>query len=59
MAVNEASLIMVVSNQLPDATTVVSLAILPSNAGVTQMHKILRAEVRVVATKAVDIKAIM
>ena len=55
MAINEASLIMVKDDQLLDTTTVASLAILLSSAGVTQMHKMPGPKVRVVVTKAVAI----
>ena len=47
------------SNQLPDATTVVSLATLLCSAGVNQMHRMLGLEVRVVATKVVAIRAMV
>ena len=52
IAVSKASLIAVGSNQLPDATIVVSLTILLSSAGVTQMPKMLEPKVRVIAVKA-------
>ena len=47
---------MIEANHLPDATTVVSLAILQSSAGVIQIPIILGPKVRVVATRAVAIK---
>ena len=50
---------MVEGNQLPDATTVVSLAILLSNAGATQMPKIPVPKVGAMATKAMAIKAMV
>ena len=59
MAINEASLIIVEGNQLLDATTVVSLAILLSSAGVTHMHKMPGPEVRAMVTKAMAIKAMV
>ena len=59
MAINEASLIVVEGDQLLDATIVASLAILLSSAGVTHMHKMPGPEVRVVATKAVAIRAMV
>ena len=45
-------MIIVEANQIPDATTIASLASLLSSNKVMQMHKILEAKVRVVATKA-------
>ena len=59
MAINEASLIVVKGDQLPDATTVESLAILLSSAKVTQMYKIPGPKVGVMATKAVAIRAVV
>ena len=59
MAINEASLIKVKANQLLDATTVASLAILLSSGGVTQMHKMVGLEVSIVATKAMAIRAMV
>ena len=52
MTVNKASLIIVKGDQLPDATTMASLAISLSNAGVTQMYKMPGSEVSIMATKA-------
>ena len=57
MTINEASLIMVEGDQLPDATIMASLTISPSSARVTQMLRILGPKVRVMATKAMFIKA--
>ena len=45
------------ANHLPHVTTVASLAISKSSAGVNQMPKMLGSEVRDVATKAMAIKA--
>ena len=59
MAINKASLIVVKGNQLLDATIVASLAILLSSAGATHMHKMLGSEVRIVAIKAVAIRAVL
>ena len=59
MAINEASLIVVESNQLPDATVVASLAILLSSARVIQMLKMLGHEVRVIVSKAITIRAMV
>ena len=59
MAINEVSLIVVEGNQLLDATIVASLAISLSSAGVTHMYKTLEPKVRVVATKAIAIRAIV
>ena len=59
MAINEASLIMIEGDQLQDATIMASLAILLSSAGVTHMHKMPGSKVRVVATKAVAIRAMV
>ena len=59
MAIDKASLIIIEGNQLPDATTVESLAILLSNPGVAQMPKMLMPEVRFMATKAAAIKAVV
>ena len=59
MAINTASLIVVEGNQLPDATTVASLAISLSSAKTSQMHKILGPKVRVVATKAMAMRAMV
>ena len=50
---------MVKGNQLPDATTRASLAILLSSPGVTQMHKMPRPEVRSWATKSWAIRAMV
>ena len=50
---------MVKGNQLLDATIVASLAILLSSAGVTQIHKIPGPKVRVMATKAMAIRAMV
>ena len=52
MAINKASIIMVEGNQLPDATTMASLAIFLSTAGVTQMPKMQGPKARVITTKA-------
>ena len=52
MAINEASLIVVEGDQLADTTTVASLAISLSSAGVIQMPRMQGAQVRVMATKA-------
>ena len=41
------------ANQLPEANTMVSLAILKSSGAVTQMHKMPGFKVRVMVTKAV------
>ena len=59
MAIDEASLIVTEGNQLLDATTVESLAILLSTAGATQMLKTLGPKVRVMATKAMAIKVMI
>ena len=59
MAINKASKIVVKRDQLPDVTTVPSLAISLSRAGVTQMHRMTWPEVRVVATKAMAIRAMV
>ena len=59
MTINKASLIVLKGNQLLDATIAVSLAILISSAGVTHMHKILGPKVRVMATKAMAIRAMV
>ena len=50
---------MVKGDQLPDATTVASLAILLSSARVTLMHKMPGPEVRDMATKAMAIRAMV
>ena len=50
---------MVEGDQLLDATIVASLAILLSSAGVTHMPKMPGPKVRVVATKAVAIRAMV
>ena len=47
MAIDEASLIIVKGNQLPNATIVASLAILLTSARVTKMPKMLESKVRV------------
>ena len=49
---------MVEANQLPDATPVVSMAVLESSTGVTQMPKMPGYKNRVMATKAVAIKTV-
>ena len=59
MAINEVSLIVVKGNQLLDATIVASLAILLNSAGVTHLYKMLGPEVRVMASKAIAIRAIV
>ena len=59
MAMNEASLNAVESNQLTDAATVASLAILLNSSGERQMHRILAPEVRVRAIKAMTIRAMV
>ena len=59
MDINKASLIMVEGDQLLDATIVASLAILLSSAGVTHMHKMPGPKVRVMATKAMAIRAMV
>ena len=59
MTINKAILIVLKGNQLLDATIAVSLAILISSAGVTHMHKILGPKVRVMATKAMAIRAMV
>ena len=59
MAINEANLIMVEGNQLLDATTVASLAILLGSSGVTHIHKMLGPKVRVMATKTIAIGAVV
>ena len=59
MAIHEARLIIVEGGQLLDATTMASLALLLSSARVTKMLKMLGPEVRVVATKAMAIKAMV
>ena len=59
MAINEASLIVVKGNHLLDATIVASLAISRSSAGVTHMHKMPGQEVRVMAFKAIAIRAVV
>ena len=59
MAINNASLIIVEGGQLLDATIAASLAISLSRSGVTQMHKVLRPKVGVMATKAIVIKAMV
>ena len=56
MSIEKASLITVAGDQLPDATIFTSLAILLS-ARITLMPIILEPKVRVVATKAMAIKA--
>ena len=50
MAINEFGLVLIERNQLPNATTVASLTISLSSSGVTQKHKMLGPEVRVMAT---------
>ena len=57
MASIVASLIVVEASQLPDASTVISLAILLSSVGITHMLKMPGTNARVVATNAMDIKA--
>ena len=59
MTINGDSLLNVEANQLPDTTTVASLAISQSCAEVTQMPKLLGPKVSVMATKAMAIKAIV
>ena len=59
MAINKANLIIVKGNQLLDATIVASLAISLSSAGVTHMHKMLGPEVKIMATKAMAIRAMI
>ena len=59
MALNEARLIMLEANQLPDATTIASLDILQSTAVVSQTPKILGPKVRMVATKTVALKVMV
>ena len=59
MAINEANLIVVKSNLPLDNTSVASMAILLSSAGVTHMPKMLGPKVRVMATKAVAIRAVV
>ena len=59
VAINEASLVMFEGDRLPDATTVASLAILLTSAGVTQMHRIPGPKVKVVAANAVAIRAMV
>ena len=59
MGINETSLILVKGDQLPDATTVASLAISLSGAGVTKMHKMRVSKVKIMATKAIAIKAVI
>ena len=58
LAIDRANLIVVEAYQLPDATTVASLAIVQSCAKVTLMPKTPRLEVRVMA-KAIDLKAMV
>ena len=58
VAINKTSLVVVEGDQL-DATIVASLAILLSSARVTHMHKMPGPEVRVLATKAVAIRAMV
>ena len=48
MAIDKGSLIIVEDDQLLDANTVASLAILLSSSGVTKMPKMLGPEVRVI-----------
>ena len=50
---------MIEGSQMLDTTTVASLAILLSSARVTQMPKMLEPRIRVVAAKAVAIKAMV
>ena len=50
---------MVKGSDLPDSTTIESLAILLSNTGVTQKHKILEPKVRVGATKSVALRGVV
>ena len=50
---------LVEGNQLPDAITVASLAILLSSALLAQIYKMPGPEVRVVATKAMAIRAVV
>ena len=59
MAINGAGLIVVKGNLLLDTTIVASLAILQSSAGVTHMHKMPGLKVRVMATKAIAITAVV
>ena len=59
IGINEARLIVVVCDQLLDATIVASLAISISSTGVTHMHKMPGPEVRVMLTKAVAIRAMV
>ena len=59
MTIDKASLIVIKGDQLPNASTVVSLTILLSSAGVTQMPKMLGSNVRAMATKAIAIRAVV
>ena len=59
MAGNEASLLVVEGNCLLYATTMASLAIFLSIAGVTEIPKMPGPKVRIVDTKAIDIKAVV
>ena len=59
MVINGASLIVVDTNHLPDATTVASLAITWNGSRVSQLHKTLGPKLRVVATMAVAIKGMV
>ena len=52
-------MIVIKGNQLPDATTLASLEILLSSSRIIQMPKLLGPKVRVIATKAVAIKAMV
>ena len=56
MALDKASLIVIKANQLTNATTVASLGILQSIAGVTQIPKIPVSKIRSMVNKAVAIK---
>ena len=59
MAINEASLIVVKGDQLPDSTTVASLATSLSGARVTQMHTMSGPKVSIMATKAMVIMSMV
>ena len=59
MTINNASLIIVEGDQLPDATTVEILAISLSSARVTQVPRMPGPEVGVMDTKNMAIKAMV
>ena len=59
MAIGEANLIILEANQLPDAIIAASLAISQNGTAVMQKPKILGPKVRVIANKAVTIKAMV